>query len=289
MSTKYMRVAVIGLFVGIIALAFSLVAVTHVSGSFANSNDIVPQILSSGVLRACYTIYPPDFEKDPKTGDFSGIFYDITQAMAHNLGLKVELTKEVGYGDIFTALDAHQCDVFIGSVWPSSSRAKAGYFTEPAFYSAIYAYGRPDDHRFDNNLSAINSSSIRIAVIDGELEDIIAQTDYPNAQRISLPQLSSFSQNLLNITSGKADVTFIEKSVTDAFLKEHPGALRQLSATPVRVFGNVFAVQRGQTDLQNLLNVSLNELIYSGQVDSILKKYEITPDEFLRVAPPYKA
>src|SRR5262249_2161243 len=147
-------------------------------------------------------------------------------------------------------------------------------FSVPIFFSVIKTWVRSDEQRFTKMVD-LNSPSVKIASIDGAMEDIIARTDFPNAQRVSLPQLSPFTQNLLNITSGKADLTFAEPGVVAEFLKTNPGTLKEIFPDqPHRIFGNSLVSRRGQDELWHFLNVGLRELLYTGRVDRIIAKYE---------------
>ncbi len=121
------------------------------------------------------------------------------------------------------------------------------------------------------------------------MEDIIAQADFPKATRISLPQLSPFTQNLLNIRTGKADLTFAEPGIIREFLATNPGTLKELAPDrPLRIFGNSLVIKRGDTELREFLNVALAELLYGGTVDKILQEYEPGPGVFPRAALPYR-
>ena len=162
-------------------------------------------ILKTGEIRASYLIYSPYFRKDPNTGELSGIFHDVMEEIGQAAELEIQWVEEVGYEGIFAGLDSKRYDVFAGGLWPNTSRAKAGGFTIPVFYSVIKAWRRKDEERF-KDLNGINSPEVRIATIDGAMEDIIAKRDYPLAKRESLPQLSPFTQNLLNIASKKAEI-----------------------------------------------------------------------------------
>ncbi len=274
--------------VGIVSIIALFVAVKPGKQEAIESSNVIDKVLQSQTLRASYIVYSPYFIKDPNSGKLSGIFYDVTELVGKKLGLKVDWTGEVGYEDIYAGLDSGRYDVYAGGLWPGATRAKVGYFSTPVFYSVIKAWGRTDDHRFDNNLSAINSPDVRIATIDGAMEDIIAKADFENAERVSLPQLSPFSQNFLNITSGKADVTFAEPSGVHLFLKTNPGTLREIAPNqPLRIFGNSLVLKRGEDEFKQMIDTALNEALFSGEIDKILKKYEASPDEFPRPALPY--
>ena len=245
-------------------------------------------ILKKGKIQASYLIYSPYFRKDPNTGELSGIFHDVMEEIGHAADLDIEWVEEVGYENIFAGLESRRYDVFAGGLWPSTNRAKAGGFTIPVFYSVIKAWGRKDENRF-KELEGINRPEVRIATIDGAMEDIIAKTDYPLAQRVSLPQLSPFTQNLLNIISNKADLTFAEPGIILEFLQANPGSLKELAPDkPLRIFGNSIVIPRDDYQLKAFLDVALQELLYSGRIDKILNKYEPAPGVFPRAILPFK-
>ncbi len=232
------------------------------------------RIVRTNTIRCGYLLYSSYFRKDPNTGKFSGLFYDIMEQVGKNSGLKIEWTEEVGYENIFPALESGRFDVFASGLWSNASRAKAAAFSMPVCFSPITAWCRTADSRFDQNIMNINSPSIKIAAIDGAMEDILAKSLFPNAARVSLPELSPFSQNLLNISTKKADVSFAEPMVVHEFLATNPGTLKQINAkSPLRIFGNSLVVKRSDTELKTFLDTAIQELINSSQMDTILAKY----------------
>lgn len=272
-----------------LALGVSFIGTQIFSGNVSRSSQpaAVASVLERGEIRAGYIVYPPYIMKDPNTAELSGIFYDLTNAIGDQLGLRIEWVEAGGYGTIFSDLDSDRYDVFAGGLWANSTRAKAGYLTAPAFYSAIYAYARSSDHRFDNNPAAINSPGITISSLDGAIDNVIANADYPKAKDITLPQSTTADQSQLNVVAGKADITLASADVITLFLKENPGALRETSSQPVRIYGNSYAVKRGATDLYQMLNIAIQEAVNNGTVDKILRTYESSSDTYLRLATPY--
>lgn len=270
-------------------LVFAFLFLISLPVQAAEKQSAFDRVMASGTIRCSYIVYPPYIIKDANTGALSGIFHDVMEQLGHAADLKIAWTEEVGYDSLFSGLDAGRDDVFCGGLWPGVTRAKAGLFSTPIFYSIITAWARPDDHRFDADFSAINDPAIRIASIDGAMEDVIAKADFPKASRVSLPELSPFSQNLVNIATGKADVSFIQPSVARDYLAHNPGTLREVAPDrPLRTFGNSLLVGRGEQELKEFLDTGLRELLYSGRVDAILKTYDKDSGTYLRVAKPYQ-
>lgn len=254
----------------------------------SGSDSKLQSILSRGSIKCSYILYPPYLQKDPNTGNLSGVFHDLLEEIGQSTSLKIEWHEEVGYESIFQSVNSGRNDAFCGGLWPNSSRVRTGTFSIPVFYSVVKAWGRTGENRFAN-LEGIDDPSVKIATIDGAQEDIIAKSDYPLAARLSLPQLSPFSQNFLNITSRKADITFAEPGIALIYLQSNPGSIKELAPDrAVRTFGNVIVVPKGDFEMKEFFDVALTELLYSGKVDQILKRYEPAPGVFPRAALPYR-
>ncbi len=257
------------------------------SGDESKQGSVYDRVIKSGKLRASYASYPPYCIKDPNTGKLSGICVEVLEEAAKRLDLKVDWTEDVGWGAIFEGLNSDRHDVFGAGIWRNSSRGKVGDFSRPLFYNVIKVYGRSDETRF-TSLDSINDSSVRISTLDGAMEDIIAQSDYPKAERVSVPQSNPWTDVLLNITSKKADLTFAEPAAVNRFLEKNPGTLKELfPGQPVRVFSLTYAFALGQPKFSAMLDAALEEIQNDGTLERILRRYEQTPGEFYRVAPPY--
>jgi ABC-type amino acid transport substrate-binding protein len=173
-------------------------------------------------------------------------------------------------------------------LWPNAARGKLVDFTDAVYFSPIKAYAKAGNHAFDGNLSAINSGTVKIAAIDGEMSSIIARTDFPKGDAQALPQTTDIAQLLLEIADDKSHVTFVEPAVANEFTLHNPGKIEEIkNIPPLRVFPNVFMVAKGEQSLLSMLNIALGEIANTGVIDRIVTKYEKSPGLFLRRQLPY--
>ena len=246
------------------------------------------RVMSTGVIRCGYVTYPPGCIKDANTGKLNGIFVDAIQKASENMGLKVEWAEEVGWGSMIEGLKSDRYDLVCSPVWANASRGKQAAFSVPLFFSGIGIYVRANDTRFDGSPERINSPTIRVATVDGEMSDIIARSDFALASRVSHPQLSDVGQLLLDVADGKADATFVEPYIAQLFEKSHPGALKNIvAAHPIRVFPNTMMLRIDEPELRSMLDTALAELLNSGFVDESLRRYSPRSGAFYPVARPY--
>lgn len=259
------------------------------SSTTSNGATVFDRVVSKNTITCGYVPYPPGCIKDPNTGKLSGVFVDLLDEAGKNLGIKVVWSEEVGWGSMIEGLETDRYDLVGSPVWANSTRAKLADFSTPIFFSGICVFVKSGDERFTGALAKIDDTDVRIATIDGEMSDIIARGDFPKAKRISLPQLSDNSQMLLNVAEGKADVTFVEPYIADQFLKNSPGALKNITPErPIRIFPNTMMFRQGQARFKTMLDTALQELINSGRVEELLRKYRVTPDSFYLPAYPYR-
>ena len=277
---------VIGIIILVLVVSFIGARIFSPRSSATQTNNVAERILATKTIRVGYIVYPPSLIKDPNTGKLSGIFYDALNQAGANLGLKVDWVAETTGGTMFEDLNAGKFDMIGSPVWQSSPRSTQGDFTIPLMYSVISAWARPSDHRFDNNYDAINSPSVKISIVDGELGQTIAKEEFPNAQIVSLPQTASVSQSFLNISGNKADVSFEELPIAMDYLKNNPGSIKNVNpSNPLRINGNVMVIPKNQPELKEMLDTAIGEELNSGFIDQLIQKY--SPGEFYPIAKPY--
>jgi polar amino acid transport system substrate-binding protein len=272
-----------------LALVVVLVGACQKQAQPSISDSAFNRVMETNKLRVGYISYPPSFIKDANTGKYSGIFHEVLTEAAKSVGFKVDYIEEVTWGTMVEAVDSGRVDLVCTAVWPTGARARRAEFTAPIYYSPVRAYVRANDTRFDSDISKANNSNIKIATIDGEMSSIIAQSDYKNATQDSLPQSTDISQLFLEVANNKADITFAEVAVTEAYIKSNPGSIKAVANVPyVRIFPNVMMVGKGEFKLLSTLNVAIDQLANNGTIDQIVARYENPPGSLLRRQLPYK-
>lgn len=251
--------------------------------------SLYSRVLRTGKIRCGYVIYPPDCIKDPNTGKLSGIGIETLELICKKLGLTPEWTEEVGWGTMLEGLQTGRYDVVASLVWTNANRAKLMAFSKPLVFSPIYVYGRHGDHRYRGQLEKLNSPKAKIATIDGETAQVIADADFPLSSRLSMPQMTDYSQLLLSVATGKADAALVEPIIANGYMHNNPGTIENISpGKPIRVFANCYMFNRSEFEFKAMLDTVLDEVINSGAMDKIVNKYEKHPGEIYRVALPYQ-
>ena len=283
-----MNIKMMGI-VAAIALVFSFIGAEVFSNESTSGGQLAAaaQVLERGEIRVGYIPYPPEaLIKDPNSGELSGICHDVLETAGKNLGLKVKWVEEVNYGTMVEGLRAHRYDVF-ACAWPNAERAKGADFLQPIYYNAVAVYARFSNNRF-RDLQQLNSFDVTILTVDGQASAFLARTQFPNAKTISLPQDTSPTQPLLDVKTGKADVTFADTGFAEEFLAHNPRSIKNVSPNrPVAVFPVTYLVEKNQNALASMLNTAIEGLLNDGTVASLIRKYQKYPDSIYPVSKPY--
>ncbi|MEJ0062100.1 MAG: transporter substrate-binding domain-containing protein [Alphaproteobacteria bacterium] len=260
----------------------SMAVATHIETALERVNK-------TGKLRCGYIEAPPYFVKDPNTGAYSGLWYELTEKIAELAGVQVVWTAPTSYATVIPDLKAGKFDAYCSAIWSGAKRAKEAIFSMPLYYSSMNAYARMDEQRFIGKLEELNKPAIKFVGIDGSMEQSVRQIEFPESSELSLPQTADITLMTESVATGKADVVISSPALFDPYDKSNPGKLKKIPlARPLRVFEETYMVLPEDHALRDFLNTAGKELLSSGFVEKTLQKYEVAPGEFLRAKPPYE-
>lgn len=242
------------------------------------------RVMKTNKIRAGFVSYPPGSIVDPKTKEVSGIFPDILRRIGKSTNLDVEFVEEVGWANLIEGLETGRFDI-IGGVWANPNRGKMATVSEPVFFSGVGVWVREGETRFrpDNNWESLNNSEIRIGAIDGSTPLNIIKAQFPKAQLVTYPNLVTEPQLFVDLATNKIDVFLAEPAQGILYQRSNPQTVQNIAQDrPLRIFGHVFLMKRGEFQFKNMIDTALADLQGSGVVDQLLKQYEPAPGSFYR-------
>jgi ABC-type amino acid transport substrate-binding protein len=240
----------------------------------ASCKTAYKHVVRTGVIRCGYVLWPSYLARDPKTGQMSGLVHDFMQALAQELGFRVEWVEEIGWGNFSDGLNARRFDM--ACVWASGARARSALLSQPLYFDMMHAIARENDHRFDRDLESINKPDICIAVIKNDATQDGRRIRFPVAQEIVLEPDIKIDTLLSSVATKKADVALGTYAIFQHFNASVPPAERLKIAAgskPVQICGNVLAVRQGESDFVAMLNAVISVLKNNGQAQKIVHKY----------------
>lgn len=251
---------------------FSAVAALLVM-SFANvatAQGSLEEILTKKKVNICWVSSPPQEMKDPKTGKVTGYFVDAARFMFEQI--KVEpVFLETTWANFVATLQSGQADLCIASAFASIKRAAVVDFTNPILYLGRSAIVRKDDDRF-KSLTDLNRKDITIAVQTGSRSQEFVTANLPKAKVLSLGGADP-STPFLAVTAGRADAGINDAWAARRFAQNQPGVKDLFGDEPFNVSAMAWSVRKGNTDLLNFLNTSLEVMLTSGQLEKMALEY----------------
>lgn len=252
-----------------------LVIIISSSSFAADKESAYDRVMRTGTIRCGYGMNPPYDQKDPNTGQLSGIFYDYVEALAQSLSLKVEWAEEMGWGDFPTALRSGRIDAFCAPSWITGGRAREVDWVLPVTYQPTVIAVRADDHRFDD-LSKLNDAAVTFVEDEGGSEVKLVKTFFPKAKINSIHEIDAVNQTFMNVVTKKADASLTQAITFAAYDKAHPGELRALSASRlIQMSAEGIAVGLGQYELHRMLSNATQELLTTGKINQIVQSYKL--------------
>jgi len=273
---------------GLIAFLVAALLVFPAVAAQKTAETAHDRVLRTGVLRCGYVAYDPVVQKDPKTGAMTGILVDIMAEIAKRLELKVEWTEEVPFVTAFEGLKTARYDAVCAPLWGWGPQVRTGELVGPMYFYPIGAWVRANDNRFDKGLGAVNAAGVKISGVDGTFPLDAARADFPKATAVSLPQISDYTQPLMEVKTKKADVTFMDNNIGLRFLRANPGTVKNVAANPpYKIFGQFILVNKGEHALQSMLQSMVHLTVLDGTMDKMIAKHEAGKGAYYRAATPY--
>ncbi len=265
-------------------LIFSALVLAFPSyASDAVPNEVYKRVVKTMTLKCAYTIYPTYFEKDPNTGKYSGISYDFMEELGKALNIKIEWTEEVGTDTLFQGLGTRY-DANCTGYFQTPARTFGGDFSKPFMFLPSNMYVRIDEKRF-NTFDDVNKEGVKIVFNDGEMWQAVINEQFSKATPLGLSGLTPATDRFENVISGKADVTFTEAAIAEAYMKANPGKIKQIGKTTWRADGAALILPHDEYSLKRMLDVAIDSLLWTGTLERVIKKHEKYPGTIL---PPRK-
>jgi polar amino acid transport system substrate-binding protein len=227
-------------------------------------------ITKKGELRIGYIPSPPGAAKDPNTGEVTGFYIDIAKAIAADMNVKPVFVEST-WGNFVAGLQAKQFDISIGATFATVKRAMAVDFTDPLFYLGSVAVVKSGESRF-KSLQDMNKPDVRIAVVQGTAAEDFVRRTIPNAKLTSIAG-GNLTAGFMEVASGRADASFEDSFTAGRFVEQQPSTKVIFGDKPVFFLPVAWTVKKGNSELQEVFNIGLRNLVLSDQMNTIVGKY----------------
>jgi len=212
----------------------------------------------------------PPFEMVDEKGEIVGLDIDIAKKIAEKLGVKLVI-RDIKFEGLIPALLSGDVDLVIAGMTITEERAKAVDFSIPYFEADQAVIVLKD--RTDIN-SVEDLAGKKIGVQEGTTGDFWVTDNLVKKGKVKeedVKRYGKFTVALLELKKGGIDAVVMDKPAAEMYVKLD----NSLKVAVVIKTGEKYgiAVKKGNKDLLDLINKVLEELIKSGEMEKLIKKW----------------
>ena len=207
----------------------------------------------------------PPFEFVAATGvidQYDGIDMAIAKQIGEANGIDVSI-ENMEFDSLIVALSNGQIDAVIAGMTVTDERAKAVDFTTP-YYTATQVMIVPED---SDITSAADMADKRIVVIQGYTGETVVKD-----LGFAYEAFKKGTEAILELVNGKCDVVVIDSATADKYVADNPG-LKIVTDDTFADEQYAMAVAKGNTELLNLLNSSIEQMLADGTIAEFSAQY----------------
>ena len=219
--------------------------------------------------------YPPMDFKDPATNTLTGLDYDLGNALAERLGVKIKW-QETGFEQMINALTTDRVDMVLSGMTDTAERQASvtfvDYFTSgPQFYTLQK-----------------NTATNEIIDLCGKKVGTSRRTTFPaEIAAWSKANCEAAGKPAINVigTEGSADAraqlrqsridAAMQGSETLSYLKTQEKDMYKTVGQPISVQFTGLGVSKKKPELSAAVKVALQSMVDDGSYNAILKKWDL--------------
>ena len=259
-------------FLCLVSLCSLAIAMVAVSQQQVHA-QVMEKILKAGKIRVGWIPSPPGAMKDLKSGEVVGYYVDGLNYIFNTIHVKPELI-ETTWANYAAGIQSGQFDLAIAGTFATIQRAASVEFTKPIFYLGYSAVVKKGDTRF-KKLSDLNQKGITIAAILGGAGEEYVKENFPKATMVTL-DTGNLTAPFIEVSAGRADVGIEDASQAARYVAQQPGVIDLFGNSPYDVLPIAWTVKRGNQDLLNFLNTSIDYMLFTGKWQKMSEKYGAT-------------
>ncbi|MBL8672714.1 MAG: amino acid ABC transporter substrate-binding protein [Alphaproteobacteria bacterium] len=257
---------------GVLAVAVT-VGLAAAAAAPASAQGMMDRILKEKKIKIGYIPSPPGTIKDPASGKVTGFYVEGVEMMMKMAGVEIEFV-ETTWGNFVAGLQSGQFDFSMAGTFATIQRAAAVEFTRPIHYLGYSAIVKKGDDRF-KALADFNKEGLKIAVVQGGAALEYVKENFPKATPVILAT-GNLTAPFMEVSAGRADIGIEDAWQARRYAAQQPGVTDLFQNSPYNTLAIAWAVKRGNQDMLNFLNTSIDFMLNTGRWEKIAEKYGAT-------------
>jgi len=195
-----------------------------------------------------------------------GIDVSIMEEIAKDLGVKLEIV-DMGFEGLLPALNSNKVDIVIAGMNPDEKRKKAVDFSKIYYEAKQGVLVRAEDKDKIKSIADLNGKKVGVQL--GTTQEDIAKKQMKDSQLVSLGKIPDLVMELKN---KKIEALVVELPVANGYIKNNNDLVLSEVSVKEDSGGSAVAVKKGNSDLVELINKSLDRLMKDGSIDKFVQE-----------------
>lgn len=261
------------LLLGVIGFTISLSAVGHIATA-QQSEDLWKAVQDRGTLRVAAALAPPHVMKDPKSGEYSGVFVDLMKEFGQQvLGVKVEFV-DTTWDNIIAGMQAGKWDIAPALNRTAKRALSINYSMAPWQYQISFVFNKsnPKIKPEWKSMADFDQDGVTLSVMSGTAQDHTITDIVKHATIMRLPDIDAAR---LAVSSRRADVSVDDADTNMLFATVNKDWSATVLPTPSLAKQGVAYGFRKSVPLAQIeaLNIFLEEAVAEGHVAKLGELY----------------
>lgn len=223
----------------------------------------------SDVLKVGTEATFPPFESQAENGEYIGFDMDIMAYIAADNGWEYEIVN-IAFDTLVDSLECGELDIVIAAMTIDEKRSQRIDFSN-SYYDASQIMVIREDETRDFDMNDIAALDLKIAVQMGTTGASEAQKLLGSEKIHNLYEYKRAKEVFAELTSGRVDLVIIDQPVAKKYIQEIGSMKTYGEPFTDERFG--IAVQKGETEMLNKINASLEKLVASGEYQTLYDKW----------------
>ncbi len=254
------------------ALPLVLLVLSLAAGMGAGAQTL-DEIKSRGILKVC--IWPDYFGiswRNPHTGTLQGLDIDLSQALARDLGVRLEYV-ETDFSRVLDDLEGRKCQVAMMAMGITPERASRVDFSLPYLRSDVYAIAT-HANRSIRIWDDIDKPGKVVVVLKGTLMEPLMQR---TLQHATLRVVTHAQDRERDVESGRADVFITDYPYSKRMLMNTDWARLVPPEREVQLTDYAYAIPKGDPQWLQRINQFVSQIKHDGRLVQAGRAHGLLP------------
>ncbi len=196
-------------------------------------------------------------------GEFDGIDMAIAKKIGEDNGMEIKM-ESMEFDSLLVALQNGQIDAVIAGMTATDERKETVDFSTP-YYTATQVMIVKED---SDIASAADMADKRICVIQGYTGEVCVQD-----MGYTYEAFKKGTEAIMELVNGKCDVVVLDSATAQKYVGDNEGLKIVEDASAFESEEYAIAVQKGNTELLDKINASIEKMLADGTINDLAVQY----------------